>query len=126
MRLAQLCHRSGRTGGRGDAAVTGVRVGCAAGAAGGHAGRRSKREVPLTAAPRNLALIIGKGVSLNGFLVGHHRDRAAAATAEISGWLTEGRLVFQETVVRGVENTPAAFLDLLAGANTGKMIVALE
>ncbi len=78
------------------------------------------------AAPRNLALIIGKGVSLTGFLVGHHADRAAAVTAEIGGWVASGELVYEETVVRGVENTPAAFLDLLGGANTGKMIVALN
>jgi NADPH-dependent curcumin reductase CurA len=78
------------------------------------------------AAPRNLALIIGKGVSLTGFLVGHHADRAAAVAAEIGGWLASGELVYEETVVRGVENTPAAFLDLLGGANTGKMIVALD
>ncbi|SDO37072.1 hypothetical protein SAMN04515671_0726 [Nakamurella panacisegetis] len=76
-------------------------------------------------APRNLSLIIGKGVSLTGFLVNHHRNRAAAAAAEIGGWLTSGKLVYQETVVDGVENTPAAFLDMLRGANIGKMVVAL-
>ena len=78
------------------------------------------------AAPRNLALIIGKGVSLTGFLVSHHSDRAAAVAAEIGGWLAGGDLVHEETVVHGVENTPAAFLDLLGGANIGKMIVALD
>ena len=78
------------------------------------------------AAPRNLALIIGKGVSLTGFLVGHHADRAAAVAAEIGGWVAGGDLVYEETVVRGVQNTPAAFLDLLGGANIGKMIVALD
>ena len=78
------------------------------------------------AAPRNLSLIIGKGVSLTGFLVNHHRVRAAEAAAEIGEWLRTGQLVYQETIVHGVENTPAAFIDLLAGANTGKMIVALD
>ena len=76
-------------------------------------------------APHNLSLIIGKGVSLTGFLVNHHPDRAEAAAAEIGGWLASGDLVFQETVVDGVENTPTAFLDLLRGANIGKMVVAL-
>ncbi len=78
------------------------------------------------AAPRNLSLIIGKGVSLTGFLVNHHRERAGQAAAEIGGWLASGQLVYEDTVVRGVENTPAAFMDLLAGANIGKMIVALD
>ena len=78
------------------------------------------------AAPRNLSLIIGKGVSLTGFLVNHHRERAAHAAAEIGGWLASGQLIYQETIVNGVENTSAAFIDLLAGANIGKMIVALD
>ncbi len=78
------------------------------------------------AAPRNLPLIVGKGVSLTGFLVNHHRERAAQAAAEIGGWLTSGRLVHDETVVNGVENTPTAFMDLLAGVNIGKMIVKLD
>jgi NADPH-dependent curcumin reductase CurA len=77
-------------------------------------------------APHNLSLIIGKGVSLTGFLVSHHADRAAHAAAEIGPWVASGAIVHQETVVHGVENTPAAFIDLLAGANIGKMIVALD
>ncbi len=78
------------------------------------------------AAPRNLSLIIGKSVSLTGFLVSHHPDRADAAAAEIGGWLAGGEMVYDETIVNGVENAPQAFIDMLAGANIGKMIVALD
>jgi NADPH-dependent curcumin reductase CurA len=39
--------------------------------------------------------------------------------------LAAGRLQARETVVEGLENAPAAFLGLMSGANTGKMIVAL-
>ena len=77
-------------------------------------------------APRNLSLIIGKGASLIGFLVGHHADRAADVAGEIGAWIQAGDLVYEETVVHGVENTSAAFLDMLGGANIGKMIVALD
>jgi NADPH-dependent curcumin reductase CurA len=63
---------------------------------------------------------------LTGFLVNHHRERAAHAAAEISGWLASGELIYEETIVNGVENTPGAFMDLLAGANIGKMIVSLD
>ena len=76
-------------------------------------------------APHNLSLIIGKGVSLTGFLVNHFPHRAEAAASEIGAWLSTGDLVFQETVVDGIEQTPSAFLDLLRGANIGKMVVAL-
>ena len=77
------------------------------------------------AAPRNLSLIIGKGVSLTGFLVNHHQQRAAQAAQEIGEWVANGQLTFDETVVTGVENTPAAFIDLLTGGNIGKMVVAV-
>lgn len=77
-------------------------------------------------APHNLSLIIGKSVSLSGFLVNHHADRAAQAAADIGAWVAAGDMVYQETVVHGIQNTPAAFIDLLAGANIGKMIVALD
>ncbi|MEV7010601.1 NADP-dependent oxidoreductase [Streptosporangium sp. NPDC051022] len=75
--------------------------------------------------PRNLFLAVGKRLTLRGFIVSDHFDRLGAATAEVAGWLREGRITFEETVVDGLENAPAAFIDMLRGANTGKMIVRL-
>ena len=77
------------------------------------------------AAPRNLATIIGKSVSLRGFLVRHYQQHAARAAEEIGGWLQSGQIAYEETIVEGLSNAPQAFIDLLAGANTGKMIVSL-
>ena len=40
--------------------------------------------------------------------------------------MRDGRVQFRETVVDGgVEAAPQAFIDLLRGANTGKMVVKL-
>ncbi|NUT03628.1 MAG: NADP-dependent oxidoreductase [Hamadaea sp.] len=77
------------------------------------------------AAPRNLALAIGKRLTLRGFIVNDHSARMPEMVAEIGGWLRDGRLSFQETVVDGLDNAPEAFLGLLRGENTGKMIVRL-
>lgn len=77
------------------------------------------------AAPRNLALAIGKRLTLRGFLVGDHSARMPDMIAEVGGWLREGKISFQETVVDGLENAPEAFLGLLRGENTGKMVVRL-
>jgi NADPH-dependent curcumin reductase CurA len=73
--------------------------------------------------PRNLALMIGKRLTLRGFLVGDHVDRRAAFLAEVGGWLAEGRIRLAETIVDGVENAPAAFIGLMRGENVGKMLV---
>ncbi|MER7461215.1 NADP-dependent oxidoreductase [Micromonospora sp. NPDC126480] len=75
------------------------------------------------AAPRNLALLIGKRLTLRGFLVGDHGHLREQFVREVSGWLRDGRLHHDETVVDGIENAPAAFLGLLRGENLGKMLV---
>ena len=75
------------------------------------------------AAPRNLALLIGKRLTLRGFLVGDHGHLRGQFVQEMSGWLREGKIAYDETVVDGIENAPEAFLGLLRGENLGKMLV---
>ncbi|MBW4702323.1 MULTISPECIES: NADP-dependent oxidoreductase [unclassified Micromonospora] len=77
------------------------------------------------AAPRNLALVIGKRLTLRGFLVGDHGDLREQFVTEVAGWLREGRLSYDETIVDGLDNAPEAFLGLLRGENLGKMLVRL-
>jgi NADPH-dependent curcumin reductase CurA len=45
--------------------------------------------------------------------------------ADVSGWLRDGKLFHTETVVDGLDQAPSAFINLLRGHNTGKMIVRL-
>ncbi|MFJ1932560.1 NADP-dependent oxidoreductase [Kitasatospora sp. NPDC088160] len=78
------------------------------------------------AAPRNLALAIGKRLRLEGMLVSDHAALQSQFVADVAGWLTSGELRHEETVVDGFERTADAFLDLLRGVNTGKMVVRLD
>jgi NADPH:quinone reductase len=39
--------------------------------------------------------------------------------------VANGSLVYAETIVRGIEQAPAAFIGLFAGENLGKMLVAI-
>ncbi|MGB2569588.1 NADP-dependent oxidoreductase [Micromonospora citrea] len=77
------------------------------------------------AAPRNLALVIGKRLTLRGFLVGDHGHLRKQFVAEMAGWLRDGSISYDETVVDGIENAPEAFLGVLRGDNLGKMLVRL-
>ncbi|GAB3564096.1 NADP-dependent oxidoreductase [Arthrobacter alkaliphilus] len=79
-----------------------------------------------TPGPRNLAVAIGKQLTLRGFLVGGQRQHAAEFAAKMAGWLADGTVRYDETIVDGLENAPKAFIDLLDGANTGKMLVQLH
>lgn len=75
--------------------------------------------------PRNLWLAIAKRLTLRGFIAFDHNDRFADLVREVGGWLARGELVAEETVVDGLDQAVDAFLGLLAGTNTGKMIVRL-
>ncbi|HWT94563.1 MAG TPA: NADP-dependent oxidoreductase [Solirubrobacteraceae bacterium] len=76
--------------------------------------------------PRNMFLCVGKRLRLQGFIVSDHFDRQPAFVEEVGAWLRDGKIVARETVVEGgVEAAPQAFIDLLRGANTGKMVVQI-
>jgi NADPH-dependent curcumin reductase CurA len=75
------------------------------------------------AAPRNLALLIGKRLTLRGFLVGDHGHLRDQFVQDMSGWLRDGKISYDETVVDGIDKAPEAFLGLLRGENLGKMLV---
>ncbi|GFJ94958.1 NADP-dependent oxidoreductase [Phytohabitans rumicis] len=73
-----------------------------------------------TPAPRNLALAITKQLTLRGFIVTSYRHLAAEFTAELAGWLRDGTVRFDETIVDGLENAPAAFLGMLRGRTSAR------
>lgn len=73
--------------------------------------------------PRNLFLVVTKRLRIEGFIVSDHYDRMPAFLTEVGRWVRDGRVRYRETVVDGIENAPAAFIGLLAGENTGKMLV---
>ncbi|HJU47145.1 MAG TPA: NADP-dependent oxidoreductase [Gaiellaceae bacterium] len=73
--------------------------------------------------PRNLFMVVTKRLRMQGFIVFDHEERLPAFLAEMGTWLREGAVRYRETVVDGIENAPAALIDLLAGGNIGKMLV---
>ena len=75
--------------------------------------------------PRNMSLMVGKRLTLRGFLVSDHADLRPEFTETVTGWLRSGDLVVRETVREGIEQAVPAFLDLLRGGNVGKMVVRL-
>jgi NADPH-dependent curcumin reductase CurA len=77
------------------------------------------------AGPRNMAQIVGKRLTLRGFIVSDHGHLMPDFVREVGTWLSEGRIKYRETVVEGIENAPEAFIGLLRGDNTGKMLVKL-
>ena len=77
------------------------------------------------AGPRNMALIIGKSLRLEGFIVSNHFDMLPAYLKDLSSWIAGGQIKWKETVEVGIENAPTAFIKLFKGENIGKMLVKL-
>lgn len=77
------------------------------------------------AAPRNLYDVVGKNLRLEGFLVRDHLDARSELYDFLVPHLRSGALVPDETVVDGFDRVVEAFLGMLRGANTGKMIVRI-
>ncbi|WP_354641100.1 NADP-dependent oxidoreductase [Kitasatospora camelliae] len=78
------------------------------------------------AAPRNLADVMFKALRLEGFLVREHLDAQQELYALVAPQIAAGRVVVEETVLHGFDRLVDAFLGVLTGANTGKMLVALK
>jgi NADPH-dependent curcumin reductase CurA len=74
-------------------------------------------------APRNLPLCVGKRLTLRGFIIFDHQHRMRDFISEVRPWIADGSIKTRDTVVEGIENAPQAFLGLLRGDNTGKMLV---
>ncbi|NYI06362.1 NADP-dependent oxidoreductase [Allostreptomyces psammosilenae] len=75
--------------------------------------------------PTNLYLAYTKRLTLRGVLVTDHYHRMPEYVERAAGWLRDGRLRSRQTVREGIEQAPAAFLGMMRGANTGKMLVHL-
>lgn len=77
------------------------------------------------AGPDNMANMITRALTLKGFTVGNYVQHYAEFTEQMSAWFSQGKIAYDETVVEGLDNTFDAFLSLLKGGNTGKMVVKL-
>ncbi|QBI52326.1 NADP-dependent oxidoreductase [Streptomonospora litoralis] len=75
--------------------------------------------------PRDMFQAIARRVRMQGFIVSDHGDRMPAFLDDIGTWLNESAIRADETFADGIENAPDAFLGMMRGHNTGKMIVRL-
>jgi NADPH-dependent curcumin reductase CurA len=75
--------------------------------------------------PSNLVMLIGKRLTMRGFIVTDHAALRPAFHEEMRALIAAGRMKWRETIVEGLESAPRAFLSLFEGANTGKLLVRL-
>jgi NADPH-dependent curcumin reductase CurA len=73
--------------------------------------------------PTILPVLLTRSVMLQGFLVSNYSGRFGEALSDLTNWVKDGKIKYTETVVKGFENLPEAFIGLFSGKNQGKMLV---
>jgi NADPH:quinone reductase len=73
--------------------------------------------------PRLLPYTLVKQLKVEGFIVTRWQSRWGEGIAQMAQWLKEGKIQHREEIVEGFGNTVKAFIGMLQGENTGKMLV---
>ena len=105
-----------------EAALTVLRLRGRIIACGGISGYNDEKPRP---GPANLGNVVGKRLTMKGFIVSDFLDRRPQFVQEVGGYFRAGKLKNAETVVSGIEQAVPAFIGLFAGKNLGKMVVNL-
>jgi NADPH-dependent curcumin reductase CurA len=75
--------------------------------------------------PRNMFLFVTRRLTMRGFIVLDHVREMKAFVNEVAALVRDGHVRVRETFVDGLALAPQAFLDMLRGANVGKMLVRI-
>jgi NADPH-dependent curcumin reductase CurA len=78
-----------------------------------------------TPGPRNIIQVVGKSLRIRGFIVSEFNALRPQFLKDMMGWIADGKLAWEDTIMDGVEKAPDAFIGLFSGGNTGKMLVRL-
>lgn len=78
-------------------------------------------EIPV--GPRIQPQLLAKNALMQGFSVNNYQNRFGEGFQRMSRWIREGKLKYRETVIKGFDQLPHAFIGLFKGDNMGKMIV---
>ncbi|WP_296594997.1 NADP-dependent oxidoreductase [Phenylobacterium sp.] len=72
---------------------------------------------------RNLSSLIYSRVRMEGFVASDFPYLQGRFVEDMTGWLKDGRIKYQETILEGFERAPEGLIGLFSGLNSGKMLI---
>lgn len=75
--------------------------------------------------PRFMTNMVTRSLTMKGFVLQDYLQYADEFRSAVAPYVLSGEIVYDETVVEGLENAVDAFLGLFEGRNTGKMVVKI-
>tara|TARA_B110000196_G_scaffold86116_1_gene74607 strand:+ start:89 stop:1117 length:1029 start_codon:yes stop_codon:yes gene_type:complete len=76
--------------------------------------------------PSNYISLIIQRAKMEGFIVLDYANQFKEAVEELSTWVKEGKIVYQEDIAEGLENAPETLLRLYSGKNIGKQLLKVS
>jgi Putative NADP-dependent oxidoreductases len=76
--------------------------------------------------PRIQPTILKRSALMQGFIVSNYTERFPEGLKELAAWIAEGKLKYAQTIFKGFDRLPEAFIGLFEGKNTGKLIVEIQ
>lgn len=83
------------------------------------------RWTPWPTGPRVERHLLVKRARMEGFVIFDHVDRYQDAVGQLRTWISEGRLLWREDILDGIEACPDALAGLYRGENDGKRLIRL-
>lgn len=74
----------------------------------------------------NFRKLLSSGLSLQGFRALDYLQDSDRAASELREGIKAGTITVRETITRGLENAPQAYLSMLEGGGEGKHLIRLE
>src|SRR5262249_49682370 len=69
--------------------------------------------------------VLTKRLTIRGFIVTDFWGHFGDFIREMPQWIKEGKIKYREDIAEGLENAPAAFMEMLKGKNSGKQLVRI-
>lgn len=75
------------------------------------------------AGPANYFNIVFKSARMEGFLMSDFAAEADEGRARLLKWYREGKIIYRDEIVDGLDTAPQTLMRLFSGGNTGKLLI---